>query len=382
MSGLDMAPVRAAGARVLVLGRSPEVLETVMQDLAELGVAVRGSIEAERAAEQFDARDFDLIAFGGGLIGPLSERLKQKFLRQNPQIRLLDTFAPRAVREIVAALDEAQEKAEVDLDAYCARIGYDGPRTPTLETLRALHELHPVSIVFEAIDVLLDRGIDLAPAAVDAKLIRAGRGGYCYEQNLLFKRVLATIGFQVEGLVGRVHWMAPPGAPSRPRTHMALRVTVNGEPWLADVGFGGCVPTAPLRMDNVGPQPTRHEAFRLVPFGDVLLMQAQLGERWTSLYELSEEPQLDVDYELPNWFTATHPSSLFRHRLLISCVTPDARTMLLGARLTVREAGGRVERRILDADQIEQALRGTFGLPVERAWRPVIERAAAAGAQA
>ncbi|MFP5307569.1 MAG: arylamine N-acetyltransferase, partial [Gammaproteobacteria bacterium] len=39
--------------------------------------------------------------------------------------------------------------APVDLDAYCTRIGYDGPRTPTLATLRALHQLHPAAIVFE-----------------------------------------------------------------------------------------------------------------------------------------------------------------------------------------------------------------------------------------
>jgi len=60
----------------------------------------------------------------------------------------------------------------IDLDAYCARIGYAGPRTPTLRTLRALHVLHPAAIPFENIDVLLGRGIDLDPAAIDAKLIR------------------------------------------------------------------------------------------------------------------------------------------------------------------------------------------------------------------
>jgi N-hydroxyarylamine O-acetyltransferase len=78
MSGLDVAPPRATGARVLALGRSPEVLETVTQDLAELGFAVSGSTEAERAADQFDTLDFDLIAFGGGLIGPLSERQRKR----------------------------------------------------------------------------------------------------------------------------------------------------------------------------------------------------------------------------------------------------------------------------------------------------------------
>lgn len=91
-------------------------------------------------------------------------------------------------------------EAAVDLNAYCARVGYDGPRTPTLETLRALNARHPASIPFEAIDVLLDRGIDLSPQAVDAKLIPGRRGGYCFEHNSLFRCVLETMGFHVQGL--------------------------------------------------------------------------------------------------------------------------------------------------------------------------------------
>ena len=89
----------------------------------------------------------------------------------------------------------------IDLAAYCARIGYSGPLMPTLVTLRALQELHPAAIPFEAIDVLLGRGVDISPQAVDAKLIGRRRGGYCYEQNGLFKRVLQAIGFEVEGLI-------------------------------------------------------------------------------------------------------------------------------------------------------------------------------------
>ncbi len=64
-----------------------------------------------------------------------------------------------------------------DLSAYFARIGHDGPTDPSLETLRALHALHPAAIPFEAIDVLLGRGVDISPDAVDAKLIHARRGG-------------------------------------------------------------------------------------------------------------------------------------------------------------------------------------------------------------
>ena len=91
----------------------------------------------------------------------------------------------------------------VDLDAYFERIGYGGPWEPTLAVLRELHALHPIAIPFEAIDVLTGDGIDLSPAAVDAKLIHAGRGGYCFEQNSLFGRALRTLGFEVEGLIAR-----------------------------------------------------------------------------------------------------------------------------------------------------------------------------------
>ena len=155
----------------------------------------------------------------------------------------------------------------VDLDAYCERIGYRGPRTPTLGTLRALQAAHVAAIPFEAVDVLLGRDVDISPAAVDAKLIGKRRGGYCYEQNGLFKRVLRAVGFRVEGLLARVRWQSPEDAPPTPRTHMALRVEADGAPWLADVGFGAAVPTAPLRMDTAEPQPTPQEPFRLLPSG-------------------------------------------------------------------------------------------------------------------
>jgi N-hydroxyarylamine O-acetyltransferase len=275
--------------------------------------------------------------------------------------------------EIMTMTDDPQ----VDLDAYCARIGYTGARTPTIETLRALHELHPAAFTFEAIDVLLDRGIDLAPAAVDSKMIARGRGGYCYEQNGLFKRVLTAMGFEVEGLIARVHWMNPPDAPTPLRTHMALRVTLAGKPWLADVGFGSCVPTSPLRFDTAEPQPTRHESFRLIPAGEGFRLDALLGEKWEAVYELSNQPQLDDDYQLANWFIATHPTSFFRQQLVVTRTTPEARLVLDRNRLTVRKPDGTIERRVLTADGIERVLAESFGLSVEPAWRPIIERAAA-----
>lgn len=266
--------------------------------------------------------------------------------------------------------------SNIDLDAYLQRIGYAGSRAPTLDTLRSLHAQHPGAIAFEAIDVLLDRRVSLDPVAVDAKLIGAGRGGYCFEHNSLFRRALLALGFEVEGLGGRVRWMLPPDAPPTPQTHMALRVTLDGEQWLADVGFGGCVLTEPLRFGTTAPQQTRHGAFRLIPSGSRLMLQARLGEAWVSTYELSTEPVPDIDYELGNWFTSTHPGSHFRNTLVVARTTDQARYTLLNNRYTVRHINGEVQRVVLDADGIESTLAGTFRLPVEPCWRPVIDKCA------
>lgn len=270
-----------------------------------------------------------------------------------------------------------ERQDEVELAAYRARIGLDAELSPTLDTLRRLQERHLATIPFENIDILLGRGIDISPCAVATKLIDARRGGYCFEQNGLFKQVLEAIGFQVEGMLARVWWMAPNDTPPRPRTHMALRVVVEGRPWLVDVGFGGNAPVEPLALDTREPQLTSHETYRVMPSDEGLLLQALIGQEWLPLYDLSMQPQLPVDFELPNWYTATHPSSHFRHQLSVARTTLEARYALRDARLTVRTPAGEQIRRELGVNELETVLRDTFGLPVEESWRAMLERAVA-----
>src|SRR5579871_5271952 len=113
---------------------------------------------------------------------------------------------------------------DFDLDAYLARIGFNGPRKPTLGVFGSLHRLHPDAIPFENLDPLLGRPVSLDLGAVQAKLVGAGRGGYCFEQNALFRAALETLGFRVTPLIARVVWMAPPERPLGGRNHMLLRV--------------------------------------------------------------------------------------------------------------------------------------------------------------
>jgi N-hydroxyarylamine O-acetyltransferase len=273
----------------------------------------------------------------------------------------------------------------VDLDAYFARIGYDGPREPSLAVLRALHQKHPDAIPFENIDVLLGRPISLDPAAVDAKLIGAGRGGYCYEQNGLLKRVLTALGFQVTGLMARVLWMVPDHLPPRPRSHMVLAVRVPGDDttWLADVGFGGCVLTGPLALFSDAVQATPNGDFRILPIdelGGERQVQANLSGRWAATYQVALGAWADQDYEQANFYTYAHPSSHFTYSLTAGRTTPTARYALKNNRLTHRDAtGALVEQRDLSAAELEAVLRDVLRLPVEPDWRPLLEKIVAWG---
>src|SRR5690606_18066998 len=145
--------------------------------------------------------------------------------------------------------------------------GYQGDREPTLSTLRAMVLRHTEAIPFENLDPLLGRHVRLDPASPEETLVRGGRGGYGYEQNLLFRYALEGIGFRVTGLAARVLWNAPEGAVT-PLRHMMLRVDLGEGSYLADVGFGAQSPTAPLRLKPDVEQSTPHEPYRLIGLGE------------------------------------------------------------------------------------------------------------------
>ncbi|MBU7582138.1 MAG: arylamine N-acetyltransferase [Nostoc sp. TH1S01] len=140
-----------------------------------------------------------------------------------------------------------QSSETIDLNAYFQRIGYKGDRTATLKTLQAIHLCHTKSIAFKNLNSLLKQPVSLNLKSLEKKLIYEGRGGYCFEQNLLLRSVLLTLGFQVKNLAARVLWNIPEGR-IMPRTHMLLCLDIDGQKYIADVGFGGITLTAPLSV--------------------------------------------------------------------------------------------------------------------------------------
>ena len=250
----------------------------------------------------------------------------------------------------------------MNLDSYFQRLGVSGSRAPTLETLRTICLHHVKAIPFENLDVLLGRGISLADDAVDAKLIGAGRGGYCFEQNTLLLRVLLALGFDAKPVSARVRLQRPRDF-IPPRTHVFVRVELEGDSWLADVGVGGLSPTAPLRLVPRVEQVTPHEPRRLVREDGRWFHQVWLGESWNDVCEFTLEEMPPIDREVANWFTSAHPQSHFRNRLLAARALDDGgRVTLLNRDLTVRTRAGVTQRVVQSPDELLHVLEEHFSL--------------------
>ena len=252
--------------------------------------------------------------------------------------------------------------SEFNLDAYLARIGYAGPRTATIETLEALHACHPAAIPFENLNPLLGWPVALDVDSLQAKLVAGGRGGWCFEHNTLFRHALEALGFSVTSLAARVLWNAPPNNPIGPRSHMLLLVDLGGLPYIADVGFGGNVLTAPLRLEPHTVQPTPHEPHRLLPLENGFVVEACLGGEWKAFYRFTLEPQFPADYEVSNWYLCHHPSSFFRQLLISARVTSEGRYALRNNALVIHRKDKTEKRTLTDAAALRASLETDFTL--------------------
>lgn len=242
------------------------------------------------------------------------------------------------------------EPHALDLPAYFARIGYVGPREPTLAVLRALQLQHMMTVPFENLDVLLGRRISIDLATIEQKIVRGGRGGYCFEQNTLFSEVLRSIGFSVTPLLARVRWQVPADYRTG-LTHMVLRVEAESRSWLVDVGLGGAGTTGPLALDTEAEQTTPHELRRIVQRADLFMQQLRGRESWLDVCEFSLTEPAPVDFELGNWYSCTHPKAIFLNNLLVARAQPDRRVIIYNCDFTYRYPGGHAETRNIETPE-------------------------------
>jgi N-hydroxyarylamine O-acetyltransferase len=247
---------------------------------------------------------------------------------------------------------------------YLRRLGLEKAPALSPAGLRELHLAQACTIPFETIAPYLGDGVSLDPSALEAKLIRQDRGGYCFELNGLFLEALLALGFRARPLLARVLiGNAKPG----PLTHQLSLVEFDGVAWIADVGFGGPGLREPMRL---GEETVEQSGRRLRMQSDPSLgwiLQQNLGEGWTSIYAFDLREVRDIDREMGNHFTCTWPRSLFRKRLMAARLTKDGRITLDDRSFRRYGPGGLLEEKILEsATALGKVLAADFGIALSQ----------------
>ena len=257
------------------------------------------------------------------------------------------------------------EAGNLDLDAYRRRIGFTGALAPSHECLQRLIKCHAMAIPFENIEVLAKRVPLLDNDGLQRKMVRQRRGGYCFEQNQLFRGVLQACGFDAHPLEARIRVGVPADVVTA-RTHLATRVVLDGVDHLVDVGCGGVAPLAPLSLASRGEQLAGTGTFRFADVeGDVMLRTLTV-DGWIDCYRLLPTAPHPIDREMGNWFVATHPKSMLGRNLLVARALEDGRLRLFNQRLSTfrPESAAPIEQTLHTRAEFADVFADGFGLDV------------------
>jgi hypothetical protein len=126
---IEAAPEARPESRVLIIGRSENVLSEAVQTLRLMGHAAGTSNDFANVVDLFDMAAVDIVVFGGMVPPDTKELLRQQISDRNPAMTFVQGFAG------IAGVIVAQVQATLTGDAYAQAglaVTYD-PRTRTVD---------------------------------------------------------------------------------------------------------------------------------------------------------------------------------------------------------------------------------------------------------
>ena len=256
---------------------------------------------------------------------------------------------------------ESMNQPIPDRTAYLKRIGLSVCPPVTPEGLNALVWAHQTHVPFEDLNTSwLKQPVSLEIPALYDKVVVRRRGGYCYELNALFTRLLLDLGFDARSVFCRVvrgRDFLPPCA------HRAVVVALEGKLYFCDVGFGGPMPAGALPIEDGRAAVVRGEPFRIDRFDDYWWEVGFTGENhvdWRVL-RFCEMPQQEHDFVPLSFYQAQNPESAFRLHRMANIKTADGANDLRDSTYTEFRNGQKTSWEVED-DALDELLAEKFGI--------------------
>ena len=257
---------------------------------------------------------------------------------------------------------ESMNQPVPDVGRYLQRLGMDAAPAADLEGLNALIWAHQTHVPFEDLNTsLLGRPVSLEIPALYQKVVEERRGGYCFELNALFTRLLQDLGFdawQVFCRVVRGRDFLPPCL------HEGIAVSIQDKMYFCDTGFGGPMPGGALLIEDGWTGEIRGEVFRIDRFDEHwwTVSRRTSGGAWEKVLQFNTFPQIPQEFLTMNFKCANDPESLFVSQVLVNLRTEDGALSITGDQFTRRQGGEVSTQTLEDAAALERALKQWFGM--------------------
>ena len=249
-----------------------------------------------------------------------------------------------------------------DREGYLRRIGLEAAPSIDLDGLNRLIWQHQTHVPFEDLNSsYLKRPVPLELSALYEKVVERRRGGYCFELNALFARLLLDLGFDARPVFCRIvrgRDFLPPCA------HEGIVVALEGRLYFCDVGFGGPMPGGALPIEDGRGGVVKGEYFEITRYDEfwwTVSRRTADGAR-EDVLQFNTFPQLPQEFLAVNRQWSTSPESLFVKQILVNLRTEDGFLSITGDEFTARS--GDVTRTVkLDSDAaLLRVLKDSFGI--------------------
>ena len=246
----------------------------------------------------------------------------------------------------------------MDYSAYLKRINYEGDLSISLDLLKKLQYLHLLHIPFENLDI--HQGVEIKMENAFSKLVEKGRGGFCYELNGAFFGLLKEIGFQVRLISGRVANKDQDFG--QEFDHMAILAEVDGDRYLADVGFGD-FSAEPLKIILDTLQHDRYGDFQIEKFDSSYLIVKKLVEdTLVPGYIFTEIARIPDDFSEMCIYHQKSENSSFTKKKICSIATENGRITITGERLKIRDGKDLMEKEFGEESEFHHYLWKYFNI--------------------
>ncbi|XP_036439974.1 arylamine N-acetyltransferase, pineal gland isozyme NAT-10-like isoform X2 [Colossoma macropomum] len=172
-------------------------------------------------------------------------------------------------REEAKSLLLHSRRSIMDLKEYFKRIGFTGLYDKAdLPTLCTIHKLHVMTVPFENLSIHCGEKNTLDLNVIYKKIVLDHRGGWCFENNLLFSWVLREMGYKFT-MLGTKDCNLLKNDSNPMESHLINLVEIDGKPYIADVSYGVSDQMwEPLELIAGKDQPQPPGVFRLLKDGE------------------------------------------------------------------------------------------------------------------